>query len=59
MKNTYLDVILFGAHPDDIELSCGGTVIKLIESGKKAGIIDLTRGEFGTRGNEKIREEET
>jgi bacillithiol biosynthesis deacetylase BshB1 len=54
-----LDVIFFGAHPDDTELSCGGTIIKLAESGKKTGIIDLTRGEYGTRGTEKIRAEET
>lgn len=54
-----LDVLFFAAHPDDVELSCGGTVIKLVESGKKAGIVDLTRGELGTRGSAKIRREET
>lgn len=54
-----LDAIFFGAHPDDAELSCGGTIIKLVESSKKAGIIDLTHGELGTRGTKKIRAEET
>lgn len=54
-----LEVIFFGAHPDDAELSCGGTIIKMVESGKKVGIIDLTRGELGTRGTDKIRAMET
>ena len=54
-----LDAIFFGAHPDDVELSCGGTVVKLINSGKKVGIIDLTAGELGTRGSKLIREKET
>jgi len=51
--------MFFGAHPDDVELSCGGTVIKLVNSGKKVGIIDLTKGELGTRGSSLIRENET
>ena len=54
-----LDAMFFGAHPDDVELSCGGTVIKLVNSGKKVGIIDLTKGELGTRGSSLIRENET
>ncbi|MFY0654741.1 MAG: bacillithiol biosynthesis deacetylase BshB1 [Cyclobacteriaceae bacterium] len=45
-----LDVLVFAAHPDDAELSCGGTILSLVESGKKVGIVDLTRGEMGTRG---------
>ena len=49
MDNT-LDILAFGAHPDDVELGCGGTIIKEIKAGKKVGIIDLTRGELGTRG---------
>ena len=49
----------FGAHPDDVELGCGGTLIKEIQNGKKVGIIDLTRGELGTRGTAKTRDEET
>ena len=54
-----LDILVFGAHPDDVELGCGGTIIKEVRSGKKVGIIDLTRGELGTRGNAKSRDEET
>ena len=40
-----IDILIFGAHPDDVELGCGGTVIKLIAQGKKVAIIDLTKGE--------------
>jgi len=54
-----LDILVFGAHPDDVELGCGGTVIKEVQSGKKVGIIDLTRGELGTRGTTESRDEET
>ena len=54
-----LDILVFGAHPDDAELGCGGTIIKEVQSGKKVGIIDLTRGELGTRGTAKSRDEET
>ena len=54
-----LDLLVFGAHPDDAELGCGGTIIKEVQSGKKVGIIDLTRGELGTRGTAKSRDEET
>ena len=54
-----LDLLVFGAHPDDVELGCGGTVIKEIQNGKKVGIIDLTRGELGTRGSIKIRDIES
>lgn len=53
-----LDVLAFAAHPDDVELSCGGTIIKLVESGKKVGIIDLTEGELGSRGSVASRYEE-
>ena len=49
------DVLAFGAHPDDVELSCGGTIASLCAAGKTVGIIDLTRGELGTRGSEEIR----
>lgn len=51
-----LDILAFGAHPDDVELSCSGTIAKEISLGKKVGIIDLTRGELGTRGSKKIRD---
>lgn len=53
-----LDVLAFGAHPDDVELSCGGTLAKEVAKGKKVGIVDLTRGELGTRGTAKTRDEE-
>ena len=54
-----LDILAFGAHPDDIELGCGGTILKHISAGYSVGIIDLTRGELGTRGDKNIRNEET
>ena len=53
-----LDVLVFAAHPDDAELSMGGTIAKFTESGFKVGIIDLTRGEMGTRGSAEIRKNE-
>jgi N-acetylglucosamine malate deacetylase 1 len=53
-----LDILAFGAHPDDVELGCGGTIAKEIFLGKKVGIIDLTRGELGTRGSVEIRNQE-
>ena len=53
-----LDVLAFGAHPDDVELGCGGTLAKDAANGKKIGIIDLTRGELGTRGTAETRDEE-
>ena len=54
-----LDILAFGAHPDDVELGCGGTIAKEISLGKKVGIIDLTRGELGTRGTVEIRNQES
>ena len=45
-----LDILAFGAHPDDVELGCGGTLLAAVAEGKKIGIIDLTQGELGTRG---------
>lgn len=53
-----VDILAIGAHPDDVELSCSGTVLKHIAAGKKAGIVDLTLGELGTRGNSKLRTKE-
>lgn len=50
-----LDVLAIGAHPDDVELGCSGTLIKEVERGKKVGIIDLTQGELGTRGTVETR----
>ena len=46
-----LDILAIGVHPDDVELGCSGTLINEIKRGKKAGILDLTQGELGTRGN--------
>lgn len=53
-----LDILAFGAHPDDVELGAAGTIAKEISLGKKVGIIDLTRGELGTRGTPEIRDAE-
>lgn len=53
-----LDILAFGAHPDDVELSCGATLAKEISLGKKVGIVDLTQGELGTRGSAEIRMKE-
>jgi bacillithiol biosynthesis deacetylase BshB1 len=53
-----LDILAFGAHPDDVELGCGATIAKEISLGKKVGIIDLTRGELGTRGSAELRDKE-
>lgn len=50
-----LDILAFGAHPDDVELGCAATLAKEISLGKKVGIIDLTQGELGTRGSAKLR----
>ena len=50
-----LDILAFGAHPDDVELGCGGTLLSAVAQGKKVGIIDLTKGELGTRGNSSQR----
>lgn len=52
------DILAFGAHPDDVELGCGGTLAKLIAEGKKVVIVDLTQGELGTRGTNITRAEE-
>ena len=50
-----LDILAIGAHPDDVELGCGATLAKEVKNGKKVGIIDLTRGELGTRGTAETR----
>src|SRR5690606_6925518 len=54
-----LDVLVTTAHPDDAEFSMSGTILKLLASGKKVGIVDFTRGELGTRGSPEIRDAET
>ncbi len=53
-----IDILAIGIHPDDVELSCSGTIAKHIAFGKKVGILDLTRGELGTRGNAELRTKE-
>ncbi|MFK5889839.1 MAG: bacillithiol biosynthesis deacetylase BshB1 [Flavobacteriaceae bacterium] len=53
-----LDILAIGAHPDDVELGCGATIAKAVAEGKKVGILDLTRGELGTRGSAEIRDKE-
>ncbi|MDR0792863.1 MAG: bacillithiol biosynthesis deacetylase BshB1 [Chitinophagaceae bacterium] len=50
-----IDILAFGVHPDDVELGCAGTLITSIRQGKKAAIVDLTRGELGTRGTAETR----
>lgn len=53
-----LDCLAFGAHPDDVEIGCGGTLARLAAAGRRVGIIHLTRGEAGTRGSPELRREE-
>jgi bacillithiol biosynthesis deacetylase BshB1 len=53
-----LDLLAIAAHPDDVELSCGGTLLKMAERGYKTGILDLTAGEMGTRGTPETRAQE-
>ena len=59
LKDMKLDILAFGAHPDDVELGCSGTIAKEVNLGKKVGIIDLTRGELGTRGSVETRNSES
>ncbi len=53
-----LDILALAAHPDDVELSCAGTLIKAAHDGKKTGVVDFTKGELGTRGTPELRMEE-
>ena len=50
-----VDVLAVGAHPDDVELGCGGTLLRLKSLGRRTGVVDLTRGELGTRGTIETR----
>ena len=50
-----LDLLAMAAHPDDVELTCGGTLIKMARLGYRVGILDLTAGEMGTRGSRELR----
>ncbi len=54
-ETTALDVLAIAAHPDDVEQTCGGTLIKMAEKGYRAGVLDLTAGDMGTRGTPEIR----
>ena len=54
-----VDILAFGSHPDDVELGCGGSILSAISQGLKVGIIDLTKGELGTRGTPEIRKKES
>lgn len=56
--NLKLDILAFGAHPDDTELGCGGTIIKNIQNGKKVGVVDLTEGQLSSRGDVDTRYDE-
>ena len=58
MADVKLDVLAIAAHPDDIEITCGGTLIKMVKQGRAVGALDLTRGEMGTHGDEHDRERE-
>jgi len=53
-----LDILAIGVHPDDVELGCGGTILKQVDLGYKVGIVDLTKGELGSRGSITIRKTE-
>ncbi|MBI2453226.1 bacillithiol biosynthesis deacetylase BshB1, partial [Candidatus Peregrinibacteria bacterium] len=53
-----LDALVFAAHPDDAELSMGGTIARLTKAGLKVGIVDFTKGELGTRGSAELRQQE-
>lgn len=54
-----LDILVFGAHADDVELACGGTILRATREGKRVGIVDLTRAEMGTRGDPETRRTES
>jgi bacillithiol biosynthesis deacetylase BshB1 len=54
-----LDLLAIAAHPDDVELTCGGTLIKMAQLGYKSGVLDLTAGEMGTRGTPETRAKES
>ena len=54
-----LDLLAIAAHPDDVEQTCGGTMLKMADAGYSTGIVDLTAGDMGTRGTPEIRVEES
>lgn len=56
--NERVDLLVFGSHADDVELSCAGTILRAVKQGQRVGVVDLTRGEMGTRGTPDIRAHE-
>src|SRR6201987_5697198 len=58
MHSSTLDILAIAAHRDDVEQTCGGTLLKMAELGHRTGILDLTRGEMGTRGSAEERAQE-
>jgi len=54
-----LDALVLSAHPDDAEICVGGTILRLVDAGKRVGVLDMTRGEMGTRGTMEDRQRET
>lgn len=58
MKKIKLDILAIGVHPDDVELGCGATILKQVDLGYKVGIVDLTKGELGSRGSAALRMKE-
>lgn len=59
LQNKYeVDLLAFGSHSDDVEIACGGSIIKFVQEGLKVAIVDLTRGEMGTRGTLEIHLQE-
>ena len=59
MADVKLDILAIAAHRDDVEITCGGTIIKLVDENRKVGILDLTQGEMGTKGNAEERERDS
>jgi N-acetylglucosamine malate deacetylase 1 len=58
MPTLPLDILAIAAHRDDVEQTCGGTILKMAQRGQRTGILDLTQGELGTRGTKEDRERE-
>jgi N-acetylglucosamine malate deacetylase 1 len=58
MSDTTVDILAIGAHPDDVELACSGTLLKAIQQGQTVALLDLTKGELGSRGNAALRTQE-
>lgn len=59
MSEAKLDILVFGAHADDVEIACGGTILRATTTGRAVGIVDLTHGEMGTRGDVETRRQES